>query len=211
MVHIVMFPRIDKLIILTLLLKKGALMSQDDSRSFEPAEISATPTIVTTINPTTSSNTNPHNVGSGLDKLSHIKKKKKKKRWRIDYSGLRAVTDEQKRSQFKPAIPRVAIRRVFREYTDKWTRGSDQFRLSKAAVSIVHEVAEDYLISIMQASALCTVHAKRKTTFRADMKLATDLIQGRQLAVTRATWPDLVKKYKKKKKLEEELNSDTDN
>jgi histone H3/H4 len=120
----------------------------------------------------------------------------RKKNGSFDYTGMNSVSNEQKRSQFKKAIPRVHVKQVVRETVDDWSLSPGQLRVSPDAIDLLHEVAEDYLISVMQATVMCTVHAKRRTTFVSDMRLATTLLNGQQLAAIRGSWKRFIRRKK---------------
>lgn len=113
---------------------------------------------------------------------------------------MNSVSNEQKRSQFKRAIPRVHIKRAVKETVDDWSLNPGQMRVSPDAIDLIHEVAEDYLISVMQASVMCTVHAKRRTTFKSDMRLARILMNGQQLSAIRGSWKRFIRRKKEEGK-----------
>lgn len=139
--------------------------------------------------------TNPTR-GTGQTNAKRNRHDQRKKNGTFDYSGMNSVSIEQKRSQYKRAIPRVHIKRAIKEVIDDWSLSPEQMRLSPDATNLIHEVAEDYLISVMQASVLCTVHAKRKTTYPSDMRLAKTLLNGQQLSAIRASWKRFIRRKK---------------
>jgi histone H3/H4 len=71
----------------------------------------------------------------------------------------------------------MSFQRLVREIGQGLATGDGgQFRWTSTAIEAIHVAAEQFLVSIFEASLLCCVHGKRVTVQVKDMKLACRLM-----------------------------------
>lgn len=94
-------------------------------------------------------------------------------RFRPGTVALREIRRYQKSFDF--LIPKAPFYRFVREVANSI---SHEYRFQKTAVEAIHEAAEQYIVSIMEDSNLCAIHAKRVTIMPRDMSLARRIRGG---------------------------------
>ena len=88
---------------------------------------------------------------------------------------LRDIRRLQKSTEL--LIPRRSFQRLVRQISDSVWRsfGHTGLKYQTASLSALHEAAEAYLVSLLEDTNLCAVHAKRVTIMPRDMDLARRL------------------------------------
>lgn len=85
---------------------------------------------------------------------------------------LREIRKYQKTTEL--LIRRAPFQRLVKEITENFA-SDKQLRWSLAAVAAMQEAAEAYLVTILEDSNLCAIHAKRVTIMPKDIQLARRL------------------------------------
>jgi histone H3 len=101
---------------------------------------------------------------------------KKAHRYRPGTVAIMEIRKYQKTTDL--LIPKASFQRLVKEITNTITSGptgGDGYRFQSAALLALHESSEAHLISIMQNTNLCAIHAHRVTIDPRDMKLAIKL------------------------------------
>lgn len=71
----------------------------------------------------------------------------------------------------KLLIRRLPFARVVREVTQEMFHGNCDFRWQVVAIMALQEAAENFLVTLLADSYLCTLHAKRVTLKVEDIRL----------------------------------------
>merc|ERR1711964_320873 len=96
---------------------------------------------------------------------------KKSFRWRPGTVALREVRKLQKSTD--SLIAKAPFRRLVREVTeDKFKAG---LRFASTALDAIQEASEAYIVSLMEDTNLCALHANRVTAMPRDLSLARRL------------------------------------
>merc|ERR1712194_33365 len=113
--------------------------------------------------------------GKGLIKEKPAKKRvpkdgdepKKQRRNRPGTLALREIRRYQRKTDL--VIKRAPFQRVVRDLADEVM---PEFRFQPSALNALQECTESFMISLMEDTNLCTLHAKRTTCMVKDMQLA---------------------------------------
>ena len=101
---------------------------------------------------------------------SMSQKDRKKPRFKPGTVALREIRKYQKQSSL--LIPKAPFTRLVRDICG----GIDNdLRFNAETLLALQEAAEAYLVSLLEDSSLCAIHAKRQTIVKADMVLAKRL------------------------------------
>ena len=80
---------------------------------------------------------------------------------------LREIRRYQKSTEL--LIRKLPFQRLVREIA---LESKSNLRFQSTAIAALQEAAESYLVSLMEDTNLCAIHAKRVTIFPRDMQLA---------------------------------------
>ncbi|XP_064122895.1 uncharacterized protein LOC135227034 isoform X2 [Macrobrachium nipponense] len=92
---------------------------------------------------------------------------KKKHRFRPGTVALMEIRHYQKTGNL--LIPKLPFSRVVREIFQGFNK---DLRIQQVALMALQEAAENYLVFLMEAANLCSIHAKRVTIYPKDIRLA---------------------------------------
>ncbi|CAD5115945.1 DgyrCDS4875 [Dimorphilus gyrociliatus] len=111
-----------------------------------------------------------------LHKVSQSKKDKGRiiggavrRRYRPGVKALMQIREFQRST--KLLIRRLPFARVVREVTQEMFQGNCDFRWQVVAIMALQEAAENFLVTLLADSYLCTLHAKRVTLKVEDIRL----------------------------------------
>ncbi|TNV75350.1 hypothetical protein FGO68_gene3775 [Halteria grandinella] len=108
-------------------------------------------------------------------KLVNIGGMKKPRRYRPGTVALREIKRYQSSGEL--LIKKLPFQRVVRYIAEVYIGNGIRFQAS--SILAIQTAAEAYLISLMEDTNLCAVHAKRVTILPKDMQLAYRLREGR--------------------------------
>ena len=100
-------------------------------------------------------------------KIMKEERKEQKKKVQRGIQALKEIQKYQKGSEL--LIKRLPFQRVVKEIAQHQMEG---LRFQSAAVMVLQEVGEAFLVSIMEQANLCAIHAKRVTIMPRDIQLA---------------------------------------
>lgn len=112
---------------------------------------------------------------NGLKRLQAVHRAQLKKR---NQKALSCLKKSNAQISTKPAIPRAAMARLIGSI--KNDMGLSPFKMQVAAIDLIHEVAEHYLVGLMEDSYLITKAAKRTTLMPKDIELYLRLNRARR-------------------------------
>lgn len=103
-------------------------------------------------------------------KQPHKYTSRKQHRYKPGTVALREIRKYQKTTEL--LIPKASMQRLVKEIAQDYT---NDIRFTREALNAIHEASEAYLINLFEDSVLCMAHAKRKTVYRKDMQLASQI------------------------------------
>ena len=93
----------------------------------------------------------------------------KQQKMRPGMKALREIREFQMTTDL--LLPRLAFARLVKEETERYTKEND-WRWEASAMEAIQEAAEAHLVSVLEDTNLCAIHAKRCTIMVRDMQLA---------------------------------------
>ncbi|RMY37985.1 hypothetical protein D0866_02914 [Hortaea werneckii] len=109
-------------------------------------------------------------LGSEPNATLRKSKAKKPRRYKPGTAALREIRRYQKSTDL--LIRKLPFQRVVREIAEDIKAG---FRFQSSAIGALQEAVEAYLVSMLEDTNECAIHAKRVTIQRKDMQLACRL------------------------------------
>ena len=110
-----------------------------------------------------------HAGGKSVKSMARLRREttKRKRRFRVGTQALRQIRTYQKSTEM--LVRKLPFQRLVRHLVEK---RNPKVRMQTAALYVMQQATEAFVVSLFEDTNLCAIHAKRVTVMQKDLQLA---------------------------------------